>query len=144
MIAGGTQTTQAADLNVRAGARLAVAAQLAIIGFYVAGALVPALRAGLLPADSTSASHMDSVQLWPATASAPIQLLHVLAFFAASVGIVVSLACVPVCLGILASRWRSYGRPTRTLLGASAALGVAFVIWSATPTGTALRDWIAA
>lgn len=137
--AGITRTRTTAEPATRTNGRLAATTQLAIVAFYLAGVLMPALRDGMIGFDGDT----DTGPLWPQSAGFPIQLLHVLGFFAASVGIVVSIACALVCVGMLVRGWRQYTPTMRVLLASAAVLGVAFVVWSATPSGSALRGWIA-
>jgi hypothetical protein len=133
------QVRESSDLPVLAGARLAAGAQLTIVAFYLAGAVAPALWAKRFPLHAGEAD----IQLWSSTAGAPVQLLHLLAFFAASVGLVITGACVPMCVAVLARHWRRCGGAARAVFVAAIVLGAAFLAFSLTPYGFALRDWLA-
>jgi hypothetical protein len=156
MTAAATHTGPDSDLLPRAGAaeqtpagtqhpavtgpgRAAAICQLVIAVCYTGGVVVPALVARALPAGPGN----GSVRLWSDSAGATASVMHILGFFAATVGMAVSLVCVPLCGMALAQGWRSQSVRSRVVLVAAALAGTAFLVWSATPSGRALRGFIA-
>jgi hypothetical protein len=142
MTAADVETRLDVDLpTAGAGAgRAAATLQFAVALLYAGGVVAPALVAGAL---TTGPGDDDSTRLWSESGSAPASIMHILGFFAASVGIAISIVCVPVLLTALVRGWRRQGAATRTLLIASAVLGLAFLAFSATPVGHDLRACIA-
>jgi hypothetical protein len=140
-IAGAAEQTPAGSQHPAAAGpgRTAAIFQLVIAACYTGGVVVPALVARALPA----APGDGNVRLWSDSAGATASIMHILGFFAATVGMAVSLVCVPLCGVALAQGWRSQSVPARVLLVAAAVAGTAYLVWSATPSGRALRGFIA-
>jgi hypothetical protein len=119
--------------------RAAAIVQLAIAVCYTGGVVVPALMARALPAGPGE----GTVRLWPDSGGATASVMHILGFFAATVGMAATLVCVPLSGMALAQGWRSQSLRSRVVLAAAALAGTAFLVWSATPSGQALRGFIA-
>jgi hypothetical protein len=119
--------------------RAAAALQLAIAVAYTGGVVVPALVTGALPASPEEAT----TRLWSESGSVPASLMHILGFFAATVGIAMTMVCVPLVVAAVVRGWRRSTPGGRALLIAAALLGIAFLAFSASPSGRALRGCIA-